>query len=149
MRPCSTFPFYSPIRISYGNICIQYLRNFLVCLKPRIPVPVLNLFQIGFAYVCASSLLLMPFVSRRLLTAIPKPVLSLPILIILYLLTGVFIINLHLYFEKVTVCVRFFGSLVQSVLSTFSALFRLHNLPFINIIFFIFAAVSLILSNDF
>ena len=43
----------------------------------------------------------------------------------------------------------FFRKRVQSVLSTFSALFRLHNPPFINIIFCIFRAVSLILSNDF
>lgn len=67
----------------------------------------------------------------------------------MYLLTGVFIINLHLYFEKVTGCVRFFGNGVQSVLSTFSTLFRLHNPPFVNIIFCIFVTVSLILSNDF
>ena len=43
----------------------------------------------------------------------------------------------------------FFRKRVQSVLSTFSALFRLHNPPFVNIIFCIFRTVSLILSNDF
>ena len=56
----------------------------------------------------ANSPLLIPFAFRKLLTVSPKPVLSLPILIIMYLLTCVFIIDLHLYFEKVTGCVRFF-----------------------------------------
>jgi hypothetical protein len=66
-------------------------------------------------------------------------------LIILYLLTGVFIIDLHLYFEKVTGCVRFFGNGYNQSFQLFLPFFAytIHLLSTLS------AVISQILSNDF
>lgn len=48
LRPCCTVPHYGSCRIPYDNIRLQHCYHLPVCLDSGLPVPGLNLFQMGF-----------------------------------------------------------------------------------------------------